>query len=187
MFCLDIETLSQKSDAVVLSLAILHFNETDKSSYEEFLSRTLFVKFIVKEQIENYNRSYAKDTIEWWKKQCDVVRKVSLNPSSDDIELASGIMLVRDYIRKHSDENDIVWTRGSLDQFCIDSVCEDSLKVPVLFHYNRYMDMRTAISLLKDTAKNGYCDLPDLDKNKVFKHDPRHDVVYDVMMLLNGV
>ena len=169
-----------------MSLAILYFEETDKSSYEELLDKTLFVKFSVKEQIEKYNRTYVKNTIDWWKKQCEIVRKVSLDPSPKDVELSQGIMLVRDYIKKYSSEEDIVWTRGSLDQFCIDSVCEDSLKSPVLFHYNRYMDMRTAINLLKNTSKNGYCDIPNFNRQKVYKHDPRHDVAFDVTMLLYG-
>lgn len=169
-----------------MSLAILYFEETDKSSYEELMDKTLFVKFSAKEQIEKYKRTYSTETINWWKKQCEVVRKVSLDPSSKDIELSQGIMLVRDYIKKHSSEEDIVWTRGSLDQFCIDSVCEESLKSPVLFHYNRYMDMRTAINLLKNTSKNGYCDIPNFNREKVYKHDPRHDVCLDTYMLLHG-
>lgn len=187
MFCLDIETLNQTGDAVVLSLALLHFEETDKNSYKEFFDKTLFVKFSAKEQIEKYKRTYSKETIDWWKNQCEITRKVSLDPSPNDVSLSDGIMLVRDYIKKYSSSEDMVWTRGSLDQFCVDDVCKNSLGVPVLFHYNRYMDIRTAINLLKDTSKNGYCDIPNFDRNIVMKHDPRHDVSLDVMMLLYGI
>lgn len=185
MFCFDIETLSNKETAAVLSIAILHFDEKKTYSYEDLLEQTLFVKFNAKEQIEKYKRTYDKETIDWWKKQCEIVRNVSFVPSPNDVSLFEGVGIVKDYIKNYSIGEEIVWTRGSLDQFAIDSLCV-SAGLPCLFNYVQYRDMRTAIDLLKETSKRGYCKVPGFDFNKVYKHDPVHDVASDVMMLLYG-
>lgn len=186
MFALDLETLSNKENAVVLSLAVLHFKETETYTYQQLLDNTCFVKFKLKEQIEVYNRVTNKDTIDWWKKQCEIVKNVSLVPSKDDLAAIDGLTVAMDYIKTHSgDKEEIVWTRGSLDQFALDSLCDD-VKVPYLFGYSQYRDFRTAIDLLKETSKRGYCNVPNFDRNLVIKHDPVHDVALDVMMLLYG-
>ena len=150
------------------------------------LKNVCFIKFNAKEQKEIYNRKAEEETVKWWKAQCNIVKQVSLYPSEQDVSLETGIKIIKDYVKKHSKNRETVWTRGSLDQFVIDSVCKHSLKTDLLFDYSQYMDMRTAISILKDTAKSGYCSIDNFDNNLVFKHDPRHDVVYDVMMLLYG-
>jgi 3' exoribonuclease, RNase T-like len=177
--------LGKRETSVVLSLAILYFDQTKAYSYEDLLEQTLFVKFNAKEQIEKYHRTFDKDTITWWKKKCEIVQAVSFIPSSKDMYAFDGINLIKDYIHKHTVGEEIVWTRGSLDQFATDGLC-DSLEVPYLFKYGQYRDMRTAIDLLKETSTRGYCKIPNFDFNKVFKHDPVHDVALDVMMLLYG-
>jgi hypothetical protein len=185
MFALDIETLSNRETAVVLSLAILHFDEKETYTYKELLDNTCFVKFNLKEQIEVYERTTNKETIDWWKKQCDIVKNVSLVPKKTDMNAIDGLKVARDYIKSKSQGDEIVWTRGSLDQFAIDSLC-DSVKVPYLFNYGQYRDFRTAIDLLKETSVRGYCTIPDFNRDIAIKHDPVHDVALDVMMLLFG-
>lgn len=185
MFCLDIETLNNKETAVVASAAILFFDGSAKYTYEELLQDTLFVKFNIKEQL-SLGRTTSKSTVDWWKKQPQISRDFSLKPSDKDVSLEEGIRILTSYVKeKLNGKEDIVWTRGSLDQFCIDSLFETAEKPP-LFPYGCYRDMRTAIDLLKETARGGYCDIPGFDKNKVWKHIPTHDVAYDVYMLLEG-
>ena len=187
IFCFDVETLSTGQDAIILSAAILWFDEKKEYSYQNLLDNTLFVKFNAKEQKQKYNRKVDKNTIEWWNKQCEAVKKISLYPMETDLSLSDGFYLIRDYIKKHTIGSEVVWTRGSLDQFVVDDVCKNSLKIDLLFNYSQYMDMRTAINLLKTTAKGGYCSVSDLDLNLIYKHDPKHDVCFDVAMLLYGV
>ena len=187
MFCFDVETLSPDQDAIVLSAAILWFDEQKKYSYNELLEKVCYVKFDAKEQKEIYDRKADKETLKWWNSQCDIVKKVSLIPSKEDLSLEAGMNIIKRYINQYKkSKTETVWTRGSLDQFVIDSVCKSSLKTELLFNYAQYMDMRTAINLLKDTASRGYCTIENFDKNIVYKHDPRHDVAYDVFMLLEG-
>jgi len=187
MFAFDIETLGTTESSIILSAAILYFDSNDPRSYQEMLDSCCFVKFSVNEQKDKYNRTVTKDTINWWHEQCDNVKKISLFPSENDLTLAEGVDILKSYIKTHTQsKEDVVWTRGSLDQFCIDSVCKYSLKIDPIFYYGQYVDFRTAIQLLKSSARKGYCDIPNLDKNMVMKHDPRHDVCYDVFMLLHG-
>ena len=186
MFCLDLETLDKRETSVVLSAAIVYFDEKKEYTYEDLLTETCFVKFNAREQIEKYKRTVCKETIQWWKKKPEMIQKVSFIPNpNEDLSAFEGIDILKSYINKHSSGEEIVWTRGSLDQFCVDSLC-DSLNVPYLFNYTCYRDMRTAIDLLKETSIKGYCRLQNFDLNKVWKHDPRHDVCYDVLMLLQG-
>lgn len=188
MFALDIETLSPKENAVVLSMAVLYFDETQTYTYQDLLDNTCFVKFNLKEQMEIYGRKSDKDTIEWWKKQCDMVKAKSLIPSKDDLKVSDGLQFVADYVKmKSKEKEEIVWTRGSLDQFALDSLCDD-VGFPLLFNYSQYRDFRTAIDLLKETSWRGYCDVPEFNRHAlVMKHDPVHDVALDVMMLLYGI
>ena len=133
MFALDIETLNKRENSVVLSIAILHFDETVTYTYEELLKNTCFVKFNLKEQIEVYKRTTDKETIDWWKKQCDIVKNKSLIPSKEDVSLIEGLNIAKEYIKENSSGEEIVWTRGSLDQFAVDSIC-DSAEVDYLFN-----------------------------------------------------
>lgn len=186
MFALDIETLNKRENSVVLSLAVLHFDETVQYTYQELLDRTCFVKFNLKEQVEKYHRTTDKETIEWWKKQCDFAKQKSLIPSRIDVSLVDGLNTAKEYVKKYSKGEEIVWTRGSLDQFALDSICDD-VKSDYLFNYSQYRDFRTAIDLLKETSKRGYCNVPNFNREQVIKHDPVHDVAYDAMMLMYGV
>lgn len=190
MFMFDIETLGIESTSVILSAAITHFDFGDrdmpsgKERYQDFYARSLFVKFNAKEQIEKYGRTITKSTLEWWSKQSELARQMSLDPSKNDVSCSDGISLLRNYVSKYGGTNQIIWARGSLDQVAIDSLCR-VMNVDTLVMYNQWRDVRTAIDLLASDAKNGYCSIdkfnPDIWVNK---HDPRADCALDIMMLL---
>lgn len=187
MFCLDCETLGTESDSVVLSVAIIHFDENEKYTFEELLDRSCFVKFNYEEQMKEYNRKIDKRTVEWWKKQSKIVRDYSMKPSENDVSLLEGIEILTKYVKDNSTtDREIVFVRGSLDQFVLDNMFLSAGK-EVLFEYSQYLDMRTAIYFLKETNKGGYCEVPGLDLNKVYKHMPDHDCALDIMMLLEGI
>lgn len=188
MFVYDVETLSTKENAVVLSFAILWFDDSIKcNSYHKLLDDTLFVKFSVEEQIKKYKRRLDQSTCNWWKEQSKPVKDKSLNPSPNDVSVIDGIKTIKKYISDHATKDDIVWTRGSLDQFVADDLCE-CVGEPPLFKYGQYRDVRTAIDIMKETSRRGYCTLPPwFDTNIVIKHDPVHDVVYDAIMLMDGI
>lgn len=183
MFCFDIETLSVESTSVVLSAAIVYFDES--STYESLLEDCLFVKFDAKEQIKKYNRTVSKSTLEWWDKQSDHAKKISFTPSAKDMSAIEGIQLIKSYLKRETKEKMIIWSRGSIDSVIIDSLCR-SMNISPIAYYNQHREVRTALDLLATTTVNGYCqvDLEGFSKDMVKKHDPVHDVCYDAVQLL---
>jgi hypothetical protein len=184
-YLFDVETLSKRSSAVILSFACIHFDVDETYTYEELLESAFFVKFDAQDQIKRLNRSVNKSTIDWWAKQCEVVRKKSFVPSKTDINFEDGYDLFRQWVHSKKDPKGIVWARGNLDQLVMDDM-EEQLGIEPVFPYSRWRDVRTAIDFLTDSG-NGYCKVPGFDPQaKVYKHDPVHDCAYDVMMLLYG-
>ena len=186
MFMFDIETLDAESTAVVLSASIIHFEIGEQYTYEDLLSRGLFVKFDAKEQIA-MKRSVDKGTIDWWSKQHEFVRGVSLTPKQDDLTSIEGINIIKQYMAKFPEKDQTMWSRGSLDQMCIDSLCKATSQ-DLIAPYYVWRDVRTAVDLLTETGDGGYCDIthPTFQRHNVIKHHPTHDCALDIMMLIYG-
>ncbi len=186
MYMFDIETIGVESTSVILSAAIIRFDPNDKErTYNQYLDDALFVKLSVEDQVTNYNRTIDKSTIEWWSKIHPAIRQVSFVPTETDLLADVAISKLRNYI-KDADKSTF-WSRGSLDQMCIDSLCK-VVGVDLLAPYNSWRDVRTALDCLCETTKNGYCDLNiPFDKGaNVIKHHPVHDCAYDIMQLVHG-
>lgn len=193
MIALDVETLDIRSSAVILSVAVVRFDLSDAEEkfrgqspndvYREYLDSALFVKFDVKEQF-NVRRTVDDGTVDWWKQQGQLAREKSfIIDKTRDVDTKTGIQQITDYCYT-GDREPVMWQRGGMDQI----VWEDLSKqfgMKILPFWN-WMDVRTAINITKDTASKGYCSIPDFDRQLVVKHDPVHDVAYDVMMLVYG-
>jgi len=208
MYMFDLETLGVESTSVVLSAAIIAFDlaETEyevdvNEEYQHLLEKARFVKFDVKEQMKHYNRGSDKGTMQWWADQPELSRLKSFKPYADDLAAAVGIEEIYKYCsflhgdsektieqkRTVLDKSTIFWQRGSLDQLVFDSLCRVVFPDrPPIVQWNNWMDVRTAIALSKNSAKNGYCRIKDFDFSKVVKHDPVHDCAYDIMQLKHG-
>jgi hypothetical protein len=188
-FLFDIETCGVESNCVVLSAAIVYFDyekDFNKTTYDELVKRCCYVKFDVKQQVKK-GRTIDESTMEWWKKQGDVVKKLTLHPSEDDASVEVGLDILRNYIKANKKDGLSIWIRGSLDQCCIDSLAKDFGVEPIA-NYNVYRDVRTAISFLTDKDVNGYCkvEAPEglFNKSSVIKHLPYHDICYDAFMMV---
>lgn len=186
MFLLDIETLSTESTAVVLNAAMVYFE--DGMTYENLIESSIFVKFLAKEQIQQYKRHICKDTLEWWSKQSDEIRNNNFNPSQNDVTAAEGILQLKEYMNISREKTKIIFTRGALDPMCLESLCK-SIGVKPLAPYYNFMDVRTALNLMKSTTVRGYCDVEgfDMAAAKKNKHDPIIDVCLDAMQILYGI
>ena len=187
MFMFDIETLDAESTAVVLSASIIHFEIGEVTTYEDLLARAKFVKFSAAEQIRHLKRSSDKGTLEWWDKQHDYCKKTSLVPLSTDLNAIDGINQIKQYMAQFPEKDQTMWSRGSLDQMCIDSLCK-AVGADLIAPYYVWRDVRTAVDLITDTGKGGYCDInhPTFQRHNVIKHHPTHDCALDIMMLLYG-
>ena len=183
----DVETLGTESNSVILSMACIYFRPEDKPTYQQLKESAFFVKFSVREQVENYGRKINRGTIDWWEKQCLNVKNWSYIPDKNDESLSEGITKFHDWVNSKNDKDCWVWARGSLDDIILQAV-ERQLKKESIFSYSRWRDARTAIDLLT-TSKNGYCEVDHPEfvyERDVTKHIPIDDCALDIMMLLYG-
>lgn len=186
-FMVDVETLDVESTAVILSAAIVYFDPSDPNvTFEELVERSLYVKLNAREQLEN-GRSKSKSTVEWWMKQGQDIQDLCLKPSPKDLSVEEALRRMREYVDANGSKDSFFWARGSLDQMSLESLAR-KFDQPFFADYNAWMDVRTAIRLIKETAKwTGYCDIPDFNRDLVNKHNPIDDIALDVLQLVKGV
>jgi hypothetical protein len=185
-YMFDIETLGIDSTCVILSAAIIHFEQEEELDMDMLRERALFVKFNIQEQVEELKRSTTKSTIDWWKEQPEYARKKSLPAKASDVDTVDGIEKLRAYINKHQpDPKKItIWARGSLDQMAIDSLAR-AAGLEHIAPYYVWRDVRTAVDIVYGST-NGYCKVPSVPRDTVLKHDPVDDCALDIMMLCRG-
>ena len=191
MIFFDIETLGTESTSVVLSIGAVYIASNDEPiSWDRTIHEGVFIKFDAKEQIERYNRVMLKSTLDWWLKQGEVQQRCSVKPSKDDLSVKAGLDAFHKWFRAIPNwKEELVWVRGGLDQMCYESLCRAAEIEPVV-PYNQYRDVRTALQCLyPEHEKNGYIGVdvtmvPDFSRDKVVKHHPVHDSLFDACMLL---
>ena len=186
MFVFDVETLGVESNAVVLSAAMVHFDPEKRPTYQDMLDNACFVKFNAREQMD-VGRTVSKSTLAWWKEQHEYVKKVSLEPSREDMTVENGMKLLYDYMAKFPNaDKQTMWARGSLDQLVIDSLAV-KFGLQEITRYNMWRDVRTAVDCLYGTSE-GYVDIvhPLFKRHEVIKHHPVHDCALDAMQLMYG-
>lgn len=188
MFVFDVETLGKKSDSVILSMAAIYFNPDEKPSPQQMRDDAFYAKFSVKDQHTRLKRHMGQSTMEWWKKQCDNVKKVSFIPNEIDCKFEDGYAAMRKWAESKNDPKCWVWARGNLDQLVLDDI-EEQCGLEPIWYFNRWRDVRTAVDFLYNT-QDGYTDVdyPGFDsRNDITKHNPIDDCLLDAMMLMYGV
>jgi hypothetical protein len=185
----DIETMGKESTSVVLSIACIHFDPDTDFTYQELKDSAFFVKLNAKDQIQRLNRVVRKDSLQWWEKQCENAKRMSLYPHGNDMRAEDALEKLRQWsLQKDPSQKEWVFARGNLDQLVIESLT-DRIGVEQVFLFPRWRDVRTAIDFLYGTG-NGYCKVekegfdPYID---VTKHDPIDDCAFDIMMLKYGI
>lgn len=194
MYCLDTETLGFSSSSVLLSVAILPFDliSTDLNPvmrYYQLLDDVYFQKCDVGQQIKQYNRKIDTKTLDWWSKQSKIAQDKSLIPNFRlDVPILDMIKNI-DYYVYHMRGEDrskppMFWERGILDQMVIEDICQQT-SMDNLVPYHSWRDIRTFIDCMAADSRSGYTPIPGFDeKVHVQKHDPVHDVAYDVLQML---
>lgn len=181
----DFETLSQDQQrGVVISLAILSYTESRFASnpytYEELLSNCKTIKFNVEEQVKKYNRTISKETVAWWQQQNKEAQK-QLAPSSEDVSIDKLYQFLVDNIDLQNHEK--AFTRGNtFDPIFMDSVLAQCSKVNPM-HWGSIRDTRSFIDGLAYGTKLSNKFIPEGLASKFIPHDPRHDIVMDVMRM----
>ena len=187
MFVFDVETLGKESNAIILSMACVHFDPLQKPSHLDLRDNAFFAKFDVEDQRKRLKRTMTPSTVDWWKKQCQNARYKSFRPSEEDVIFEVGYERMREWAAQFNEPRSHVWARGNLDQLTLDSI-EEQLGLTPIFPFSRWRDVRTAIDIWYSTDR-GYVDVdyPGFNsKLHITKHNPIDDCIFDAMMLIYG-
>lgn len=189
----DIETLGTRSKAVVVSAAFLVFDFNEQKTFDEYVQDAFYVKFSIAEQ-KKAGRVIDPDTLDWWKKQDDVVRK-ELMPSDKDVSMLEGSRQIIAYLAskgvdKNVEKNTLRFCRGQdFDVPILGDLMESvGEALPGAFWGSR--DIRTfiAAATLDFTLTSIYKDDREYKTIKGFRiHDARHDIAKAVVEMQNVV
>jgi hypothetical protein len=184
MFAIKVETLDTQYTGVILAVAMVYFDPDKEFSIKDLTSSATLVKFNVKDQIQNYKRTTARSVISYWKEQPEHIKKLVFNPSPDDLLIKQAFEKISEYVNSHSNWQDIFWSKGYFSPVMFNAFSKvmDTHYIP----YNNVRDIRTAIDLTKDTAKNGKCETS-VDISELDYKNPIQACITDIMMLKYGV
>lgn len=183
----DIETLSLRENAAILSIGIVPVDFSKDFDYQDLIDNAFFVKLDARDQIERLGREKDEDCINWWKKQDRDVIRSQVKPSEDDVTLEEGLKQAGQFMSNlegYKRKTSWVWTRGGMDAMVTEHACHHVGRSPI-FPFWVIRDVRTAIDLMAGTD-NGYCQV-DATLPEVTKHHPVHDCAYDAMMIKYGI
>lgn len=189
----DIETLGKTPDCVVVSAAFLVFDFNEDKTFQQYVDEACYVKFNVSAQ-KKAGRVVDQDTLNWWKRQDDVVRR-ELMPSENDVSIEEGTAEILQYLKSKG-----IHDRNGKDviRFCRGQ----DFDIPIMGHlmksvgqelpgaYWNSRDIRTFISgvLCDMTTTVLYKD------DRVYKtipgfraHDARHDIAKAIVEMKNCV
>lgn len=183
----DIETLSQDQHrGVILNMALLTFNmgrvqRGHDYTYDELLEQTKLIKFDVESQVKKHGRRICPDTIKWWGDQSKEAQK-QLLPSSEDRDISE---LYGWFVENVMLNNlKVAYSRNNtFDPVFVQFLCQQfGDHLPHNWWIVR--DTKSTIDGLtwgQDDIKDSF--IPEGLEEKFIAHDPRHDIVMDVMRL----
>ena len=135
---IDLETLSTKPNAVILTIGGVKFDPYSNTEP----TNGMYYRIDVDSQTA-MGRDVMEDTVEWWGKQAEDVREEALG-DHDRIDLKYFIK----QLNKWSVGVDVFWCQGPLFDFAILQDFYAQMKVPVPWNYWQIRDTRTLSSLV---------------------------------------
>jgi len=181
----DFETLGvEPTESVVVSFAALTFNKermmASEYKYNELLADVKYMKFDTKDQIENHGRKVDQDTLNWWKKQGPEALK-ELQPSSSDEPIKDFPQFLFDCMPTYGAKT--IYTRNNtFDPAFAKYLCRTAGgEIP----YKEWVvrDTKSTIDGMTWGVKGRDNFIPPGLEEGFIAHDPRHDIVMDVMRL----
>ena len=137
---IDIETLGRRNDAAVTQVGIVI---ADKN----FAIINSYLIQITPNAWNTCNRTFTGETLLWWIQQTNTpVSEFPTQIANSYKYLAKKLNYI---FRRYNTEETIVWTKGSMDLFCLKDLCEYfNIDTPWKFWQPR--DIRTAKEIIKD-------------------------------------
>ena len=180
----DIETLSQDQHrGVILSLALLNFDLNrvkygTKYTYQELLDSVHFIKFDVQSQVKNYGRKICPNTLQWWSEQSKEAQK-QLQPTAYDED----IQVIHNFFTTNTNHPEVAFTRNNtFDPVFIQFLCQQFDK-PMPHNWWVTRDTKSLIDGMTWGQDIDDRFIPEGLEHEFIAHDPRHDVVMDVMRI----
>ena len=186
----DIETLSQDQyRGVLVNIAVLKFDMKrvkfgagigGSYTYEELLGLTHLIKFDVNQQVKEYDRKIQPETLKWWKEQSPAAQSL-LVPSKEDRDLKELYPMLLDYVGNM--EPVAAYTRNNtFDPVYVQFACKQ-FGHPMPHKWWITRDIKSTIDGMTwgEDIKDSF--IPEGLESKFIAHDPRHDIVMDVMRL----
>lgn len=187
----DFETVDTKPTSAVASVAFILFRPEELKTFDELVSGALRIKFDIKEQLSTLNRTFSKDTVEWWKSEenAEAYKKVIM-PSPQDVsirffnEILTKWLADNKYVANCGEK---IWTRGNnFDPPIFDNIYQQ-FGWEANYPWWNVRDVRTEIDAVvpywdDSHAGRGYIkDFPYDDK--FMKHMETHDCARDILMM----
>ena len=154
---LDLETLSTKPDATVLTFGACKFNPYK----QEDIDKGIYFRINVDEQI-TLGRDVDDSTVEWWGKQAEDVREEALG-DGDRITLEQFTKELNRFIVGAKN----IWAQGPVFDIVILENLYRQLGLPCPWQFWQIRDSRTLLSTHGDPR----------EKNKVGLHNALEDAV----------
>lgn len=137
---IDIETLGRRNNAAITQVGII---PTDKN----FNALDQYLIQINPNVWDTCDRTFTGETLLWWMKQTNTpVSKFPTQIANSYKDLVEKINYI---FRIYNTEDSIIWTKGSMDLFCLKDLYEYfNMDIPWKFWQPR--DIRTAKEIIKD-------------------------------------
>lgn len=180
---IDIETLSTKPNAVVLSLGCVHFQFESRKTFSEYLENGFYVKLDVKAQMDS-GRKMQKETVGWWLSQSAEARLVT-KPSAEDVHPRDALEQFSRYVSsvrqfEGFDDNCFVWSRGSNFDFPIIESLHDTFGMQTPYSTWSIRDLKTMFDVLTGGNRGQYQPVSGTPR-EFLKHNALHDVCMDAI------
>ena len=137
---IDIETLSSRNDAVILTIGAVRFSLPGDNSPAEIVRHSSFYRRIVPQS----NRHIDPQTVTWWMQEDDYVSRNEAFICTDRVSLHETLVELFDFARNC----DSYWSHGvTFDLMVLQNAYEQYQCKPP-WHYTKMRDTRTLFSLL---------------------------------------
>lgn len=158
---IDIETLGRRNDAAITQVGIV-------IAEEAFNILDSYLIQVMPDVWNTCNRTFTGETLLWWMQQKNTpVSKTSTHIVYNYTQLVNKLYQI---FNRFNTENTIVWTKGSMDLFCIKDICE-YLNIETPWKFWQPRDIRTAKEIIKDW--------------KVYENNNAHNALDDAITELN--
>lgn len=137
---IDIETLGRRNDAAITQIGVVMADESFNVLDERLIQ-------INPNVWSTCDRTFTGETLLWWMNQKN--SPVSDTSTNNVNGYQTAIFTLDDIFKRYNTDDTIVWTKGTMDLFCLKDLCEHfNMDTPWKFWQPR--DIRTAKEFVKE-------------------------------------